>query len=166
MCSWKLPLKDMPSSFQITVLAVVFFLASVLYASVGHGGASANLATMALAGIAPVMMKPTARVLNIFVSALGLFLFCRAGHWKGRFFWPLAATSIPAAFLGGWMHVSDPVFKLVLACALAFASWWLPAVLAGGAIGGFWGSRSAPPVILRRCLAAALAVAAIKFAVI
>ena len=48
----------------------------------------------------------------------------------------------------------------------SFAFWWLPAVLAGGAIGGFWGSRSAPPVILRRCLAAALAVAAIKFAVI
>ena len=51
-------------------LGFAFFLAAALYASVGHGGASAYLAVMGLAGMAPVAMKPIALVLNIAVSLL------------------------------------------------------------------------------------------------
>ena len=111
------------NSWAIALLAISFFLAAALYSSVGHGGASAYLAVMGFVGFAPETMKPVALTLNILVSAMALFLFCRAGFWHGRIFWPLAAGSVPAAFLGGWMQASDPVFKIVLALALALSVW-------------------------------------------
>ncbi len=120
----------MPIDVSLPLLAFVFFFASMLYASVGHGGASAYLALMGLAGFAPGLMKPAALSLNIAVSGLALAQFVRAGHFSGRLFWPLVAASAPAAFVGGWLSTPDPVFKLVLAAALGFAAWRL---LAGGA---------------------------------
>lgn len=109
----------------MTLIFVGLFLASALYASVGHGGASAYLAVMGLAGMAPAEMKPIALALNIAVSILALFAFVRAGHFRMNLFWPLAATSIPAAFLGGWLQLPDPIFKWILAAALVFGAWRL-----------------------------------------
>ena len=48
----------------MALLPIVAFL----YSSVGHGGASGYLALMALFSFAPETMKPTALLLNIFVS--------------------------------------------------------------------------------------------------
>lgn len=134
------------------LLGIAFFAAAALYASVGHGGASAYLAVLGLAGMAPVEMKPIALFLNIAVSTVALVNFLRAGHFKHGLFWPLAAASVPAAFLGGWLQSPEPVFKLILAAALIVGAWRLlaapsdseetprhagwPALLAiGGAIG-------------------------------
>ncbi|MCU0779800.1 MAG: sulfite exporter TauE/SafE family protein [Akkermansiaceae bacterium] len=115
----------MPVDYPLPLLGLAFFAASMLYAAVGHGGASAYLAVMGLAGLAPATMKPVALTLNIAVSALALVMFARAGHFRGRLFWPLAATAVPAAFLGGWLQSPDPVFKLILAAALLFGAWRL-----------------------------------------
>ena len=49
------------------------------YASVGHGGASAYIAAMALAGIAPQEMRPVALLLNVLVSSIAAWKFRRAG---------------------------------------------------------------------------------------
>ena len=49
------------------VLAFVLFLAAVLYSSVGHAGASGYLAAMALVGVAPEVMKPTALALTFWL---------------------------------------------------------------------------------------------------
>ena len=45
---------------EALLLAGLFFAAALLYASVGHAGASAYLAAMALVGVAPETMRPTA----------------------------------------------------------------------------------------------------------
>ena len=105
-------------AFLILPLLVV----AVLYGAVGHGGASGYLAVMALAGIAPAVMKPTALTLNLAVSLIGTVLFFRAGHFAWRLFWPFAVTSIPLAFLGGRLDLPTHVFKLILALALGFAA--------------------------------------------
>lgn len=47
------------------LLGIACFLASLLYASVGHGGASAYLAVMGFLGMAPAEMNPIALVLII-----------------------------------------------------------------------------------------------------
>ena len=52
------------------ILGVVAFL----YASVGHGGASGYLALMALFAFPTIVMKPTALLLNIFVSGISFLL--------------------------------------------------------------------------------------------
>ena len=46
-------------------------VAAALYSSVGHGGASAYLAIMALFAVAPETMRPTALALNLVVAGLG-----------------------------------------------------------------------------------------------
>lgn len=105
----------------LLLLLPLFFVAA-LYGMVGHGGASGYLAVMALAGIAPVIMKPTALALNIAVSLVGTALFFRAGHFLWRLFWPFALTSIPCAFIGGSIALPNHVFELILSLALAFAA--------------------------------------------
>lgn len=107
------------------LLGLAFFAAAALYSSVGHGGASAYLAVMGLCGMAPVEMKPIALVLNIAVSSVALVNFVRAGHFKTTLFWPLAAASLPAAFVGGWLQSPEPLFKLILAAALVVGAWRL-----------------------------------------
>jgi uncharacterized membrane protein YfcA len=116
---------QVPTTIDPLLLSVAFFLAAALYASVGHGGASAYLAVMGLTGLAPEEMKPIALTLNIVVSAMALVMFARAGHFRPKLFWPLAAASIPAAFLGGWLQSPDPLFKLILAAALLAGAWRL-----------------------------------------
>lgn len=106
-------------------LIPVIFLAAALYASVGHGGASAYLAVLSLAGLATAFIKPCALSLNIAVSGLALALFWRAGHVPLRRLWPLVLASAPAAFLGGCLHVNPVLFKILLALALMAAAWRL-----------------------------------------
>ena len=110
----------MPHDWLILLLPL--FFVAVLYGMVGHGGASGYLAVMALAGLSPAVMKPTALTLNLAVSLIGTVLFFRAGHFLWRLFWPFALTSIPCAFLGGAISLPTHVFKLLLALALAFAA--------------------------------------------
>ena len=61
------------------VLPLLLFGSAALYTSVGHAGASAYLASMALAGLAPEVMRPTALVLNIVVASFSAVRFWRAG---------------------------------------------------------------------------------------
>lgn len=77
------------------VLAALIFVAAMLYASVGHAGASGYLAAMALFGVAPEVMKPTALTLNILVALIATFKFYRVGAFSWRIFLPLAAGSVP-----------------------------------------------------------------------
>ena len=109
----------------LVLLACGMLLASFVYASVGHGGASAYLAAMALAGIAPQEMRPIALVLNVVVSAVATFKFYRAGHFRWRLFWPFAAVSIPFAYLGGAIVLPGTVYKSVVGVVLLYAAWQL-----------------------------------------
>lgn len=99
---------------------LLFLLATIafLYSSVGHGGASGYLAVMAIMGVAPAMMKPSALVMNLAVSAFSFLGFYKAGHFKLGLFLPFAIASIPMAFLGGTMTLSDSMYKKILAICL------------------------------------------------
>lgn len=96
----------------------LLFLVAFLYASVGHGGASGYLALMALFSVAPAVMKPTALLLNLFVSLTSFIQFYRGGHFRWRIFWPFAAASIPLAYLGGLVMVDAVVYKKILGVLL------------------------------------------------
>lgn len=104
------------------MIAAALALVALLYAAVGHGGASGYLAVMALASVEPATMKPVALVLNLAVSLVGTVMFFRAGHFAWRLFWPFAVVSVPFAFLGGALHLSPGAFRLLVAAALAFAA--------------------------------------------
>lgn len=94
------------------------FLVGFVYASVGHGGASGYLATMALFGVAPALLKPSALLLNLFVSTVSFIQFYRAGHFRWDKFWPFAVASIPLAFVGAKIPLSDSLYRQLLAVCL------------------------------------------------
>lgn len=96
----------------------LLFLVAFLYSSVGHGGASGYLALMALFSITPEVMKPTALLLNLFVSLTAFIQFFRGGHFQWKTFWPFAFTSIPLAFLGGLIVVDGDIYKKILGMLL------------------------------------------------
>lgn len=96
----------------------LLLLVAFLYSSVGHGGASGYLALMAIFSIAPNVMKPTALLLNLFVSATSFIQFYRGNHFKWKLFAPFAIASIPMAFLGGLVLVDGAVYKKMLGALL------------------------------------------------
>ncbi|NOY37775.1 MAG: sulfite exporter TauE/SafE family protein [Chlorobi bacterium] len=105
---------------ETSLLIAVFFIA-ILYASVGHGGASGYLAVMALFAMDPVMMKSSALTLNLFVAGISFYAFYKAGYFNPRLWWPFALTSVPFAFLGGTMNVNPRIYKVILGIFLIFA---------------------------------------------
>ena len=102
----------------IIIFYFLLFLVAFLYASVGHGGASGYLALMAIFSISPEVMKPTALLLNLFVSIVSFIQFYRGGHFNWKIFWPLAIASVPMAFVGGLIHVDAFVYKKILGVLL------------------------------------------------
>lgn len=109
----------------IPFLAVCIFVVAMLYASVGHGGASGYLATMALFSLAPAALKPTALLLNIVVAGVGAWLYCSAKQFSWRVLWPFAITSIPASYLGGCFNLPPHLYRPALGMVLLFAAWRL-----------------------------------------
>lgn len=102
----------------IFIFPLLLFVVAFLYASVGHGGASGYLALMALFGMTPDFMKPTALLLNLFVSSVAFIFFLRGGHFKWNLFWPFALASIPMAFIGGMISIDGNLYKKILGVLL------------------------------------------------
>lgn len=103
------------------LIVACFFLVAFLYASVGHGGASGYLAVMALLGMTPAEIRPTALVLNLIVSLVATLFFFRSGHFRSRLFLPLAMASVPASWLGAHFQLSDEAYRIVLGVCLLIA---------------------------------------------
>ncbi len=104
------------------VIAGLIFAVALLYSTVGHAGASGYLAAMALFGISPLVMKPTALVLNIIVALIGTVRFYRAGFFSWRAFWPFVVTSIPASFIGGSLTLPVPIYKSIVGVVLLYSA--------------------------------------------
>jgi uncharacterized protein len=108
---------------ETLLIAAGFLVVAVVYSSVGHGGASGYLAVMALAGLAPEELRPTALTLNVIVSATAAMRFGAAGHFRFRLFWPFAIASIPAAFAAGrWLTADPALYRWLLGAVLIYAA--------------------------------------------
>ncbi len=155
----------------MTSFLILLFVVASLYAAVGHGGASGYLALMAVYGFLPEVMKPTALMLNLFVSLTSFFLFYKAGHFKWKIFLPFALASIPFSFLGGTIALEAHLYKKVLGILLLLpvirffifpntndndlkSTNWMISLLIGSAIGflsgliGIGGGILLSPVLL------------------
>jgi uncharacterized protein len=107
---------------DVIILSLLILAAAALYSSVGHGGASGYLAAMALFGLAPAIMKPTALCLNILVASIATYRFRRAGCFHWRLFWPFAMASIPLAFIGGAITLPTTIYKQIVGLTLLYAA--------------------------------------------
>lgn len=109
-----------PANLPPWPLVLLIFGVAFLYSSVGFGGASGYLAAMSLFAISTQLMAGTALILNVLVASIAFGTFYRAGHFNPRLLIPFLLTSVPAAFLGGYVRISDEFYFLILYAALAY----------------------------------------------
>ena len=109
---------------ESVILAVLIFIAALLYSSVGHAGASGYLAAMALIGLSPATMKPAALALNVLVAIIATFKFYRVKAFSWQIFWPLAVASVPCAFIGGSLSLPSHIYKPIVGVILLYAAWY------------------------------------------
>ena len=103
-------------------LALLLLLVAALYSSVGHAGASGYIAAMALMGLAPEQMRPTALALNLLVGGIGLFRFWRGGHVRWRNVLPFVLASAPAAYLAAQVQLPRESYSILLGLILLVAA--------------------------------------------
>lgn len=116
------------------ILAPLFLLTALLYASAGFGGGSTYTALLALRHPDPLVVPLISLSCNILVVSVGAWRFARAGHVDLRRIWPLFAASVPLAFVGGVLPVPRLLFIGLLAMSLFAAGallLWQPRAHAG-----------------------------------
>jgi uncharacterized membrane protein YfcA len=100
------------------LIALIFIAVAFLYASVGFGGGSTYTAILIESGLYWELVPPLSLVCNLVVVTGGTYHFARAGHLQLRLAAPLIATSVPAAFLGGYIRLDESSFLQILGIAL------------------------------------------------
>ena len=110
---------------ETLILSIAFFFAALLYSSVGHAGASAYLAAMAIVGVSASTMRPTALAMNILVSTLVIYRFNKVGLVNWKRIVPFIAGSIPAAFLGGSLSLNTDAYNTLVGLILLIISFQL-----------------------------------------
>ena len=137
-------------SLELTAtLCVAFFVVATLYSTVGHAGASGYLAIMALASVAPEVMRPTALALNILVATVTVYRFHRARFVFWSNLWPFLLGSVPLAAVGGSISLPRSGYYALVGAVLQ----WMPEsrVVIGSASAG---DRSAPIPVLSASVSA------------
>jgi uncharacterized protein len=102
------------------LLSLLVFFIATLYASAGFGGASGYLTAMSFFHVPVNEMASSALVLNILVSSISFTSYTRAGHLKLNLLLPFLITSIPAAFIGGYMKISEQTYITLLYLVLTY----------------------------------------------
>jgi uncharacterized membrane protein YfcA len=105
---------------NINLMSLLVFIVAALYSSAGFGGASGYLIVMNLFGVPANIMASTALLLNIIVSSISFANYYKAGHFHSGLLLPFLITSIPAAFLGGRIELSNKIYSVLLYSVLTY----------------------------------------------
>lgn len=109
------------------ILALLFFVTAMLYATVGLGGGSTYNALLVLADTDYRILPSVSLVCNLIVVTGGVWRYARAGDLKLSFALPFVALSVPMAWFGGTMPIRQQTFVLFLGLSLLAAgiAMWL-----------------------------------------
>ena len=105
----------------IEYLPFIFFFIALFYSSVGFGGGSSYLAILSLVIADFYEIRSTALILNICVVSIGTLVYIKNGVLKPKLLWPFFVLSIPMAYLGALVKLSQNAFFLLLGSALFLA---------------------------------------------
>lgn len=103
-------------------IILLFFVIAILYSSVGFGGGSSYLAILALTGIAFTQIRAISLLCNIVVVGLNVCYFQSQKLYDWKKVIPMIAFSIPLAFVGGFIQISEHLFFILLGCTLLIAA--------------------------------------------
>ena len=99
-----------------------FLIIAFIYASVGFGGGSSYLAILAVYALPFKEIRLIALICNIIVVTGGVFIYVRNKQTDWKKIIPIAVTSVPLAFLGARMKISQETFFVLLGCSLIVAA--------------------------------------------
>jgi hypothetical protein len=109
------------SPIQIGLLLAAVFAVAFFYSSVGHGGATGYLAALVLVGVVPASARVAVLIANVLVASVAWWRFGRAGHFDWRVLLSFAVVSVPCAWLGSRVRISQQVYEIVLGLVLTAA---------------------------------------------
>ena len=103
-------------------LLFFFLVISFVYASVGFGGGSSYLAVLALYALPFKELRLIALICNIIVVTGGVYIYVKNDQisWKKTI--PFVLLSIPMAYLGAVVRISEDTFFIILGCSLIIAA--------------------------------------------
>lgn len=102
-------------------LVPLFFLTALIYSMAGFGGGSTYLALLVLFGLPYESIPKIALLCNLVVVSGSFIHFYRRGHFSLTRVLPFVLTSIPLAYLGGRIPISEDLFMILLGLTLAIA---------------------------------------------
>ncbi len=103
---------------MLLLLPLLFLFTALLYASVGFGGGSTYTALLVLSDTDYRLVPILSLACNILVVSGNCWRYHRAGVLPVRALLPAMLVSIPMAWLGGLLPVSEAVFVSLLGLAL------------------------------------------------
>ena len=105
----------------MSILSILFFIAAILYSSVGFGGGSTYLALLLIWGVPYTIFPIIALSCNIIVVSGNCYNYIRAGNLNLKLLIPYLIGSIPLAFIGGSLPVEKKFFEILLFLVLSVA---------------------------------------------
>ncbi len=101
---------------------ILFFIIAMVYASVGFGGGSSYLAILTFYSFPFQEMKLTALICNIIVVTGGTIIFIRHKQVDWKKVIPVVLVSVPMAFIGARLKLSEDTFFIILGISLIVAA--------------------------------------------
>jgi uncharacterized membrane protein YfcA len=103
-------------------IITLFFIIAVLYSSVGFGGGSSYIADLALTSLVFIQIRTIALLCNIVVVSGSTFIYAKNKLFNWKKIIPLVITSLPLAFLGGYLKITQTFFFILLGLTLMTAA--------------------------------------------
>lgn len=103
-------------------LTLIFAAIAFIYASVGFGGGSSYLAVLTLYAFPFKEIRLIALLCNIIVVSGGVYIYYRHKQIDWKKVAPLVGLSIPLAYLGAIVKLSEEVFFVILGFSLVAAA--------------------------------------------
>ncbi|PWN71120.1 hypothetical protein C1631_000390 [Chryseobacterium phosphatilyticum] len=99
-----------------------FLIIAFVYSSVGFGGGSSYLAVLAMYNLPYQEIRLTALICNVIVVVGGVYIYIRNKQidWKKAI--PITFMSVPMAYLGAIVKISQETFFLILGVTLIIAA--------------------------------------------
>ena len=103
-------------------LVLIFLMIAFVYSSVGFGGGSSYLAVLAIYSFPYQEIRLTALICNVIVVVGGVIIYIRNNQVDWRKILPLTLISVPMAYLGAIMKLSQETFFMILGITLVIAA--------------------------------------------
>ncbi|MGG7550034.1 sulfite exporter TauE/SafE family protein [Chryseobacterium arthrosphaerae] len=99
-----------------------FLMIAFVYSSVGFGGGSSYLAVLAMYNLPYQEIRITALICNIIVVIGGVYIYIKNNQIKWKKVLPITLVSVPMAYLGAVLKISQETFFLILGITLIIAA--------------------------------------------